>query len=109
MDGLCCRLSIKIFNLDWKLNHSKLDSLIIKMYLIYHNCYCYCPDKISFSVILKLFEAFEYIYLSHRHNHHHYHQFNVHFLPRSIKGMDGGFSTTLRRQPAFSNILGPPI
>ena len=30
--------------------------------------------------------------------HHHHHQLNVHFLPRSTKGMDGCFPTALGRQ-----------
>ena len=38
---------------------------------------------------------------------HHHHQLNVHFLPRSIKGMDGCFPTALGKQSTFSNILGP--
>ena len=45
----------------------------------------------------------------HHHHHHHHHQFNVHFLPRSIKGMDGCFPTALGRQSTFSNILGPLV
>ena len=36
-----------------------------------------------------------------------YHQFNIPFLPRLIKGMDGCFPTALGRQSTFSNILGP--
>ena len=32
------------------------------------------------------------------HHHHHPHQLNVHFLPRSIKGLDGCFPTALGRQ-----------
>ena len=41
--------------------------------------------------------------------HPHHHQLNVHFLPRSIKGMDGCFPTALSRQSTYSNILGPLV
>ena len=37
------------------------------------------------------------------------HQFNVQFLPRLIKGIDGCFPTALGRQLTFSNILGPSV
>ena len=40
---------------------------------------------------------------------HHHHRFNVHFLPRLIKGMEGCFPTALGRQSTFSNILGPLV
>ena len=43
------------------------------------------------------------------HYHHHHHQFNIHFLLRWIKGMDGCFPKALGRQSTFSNILGPPV
>ena len=55
----------------------------------------------SFSMILCSSAWSRYMY----HNHHH-HQFNVHFLPRWIKGMGGCFPTALGRQSTFSNILG---
>ena len=35
--------------------------------------------------------------------HTHHHQLNVHFLPKSIKGMYGCFPTALGRQSTFSN------
>ena len=37
-----------------------------------------------------------------RWHHHHHHHFNVHFLLRLIKGMDGCFQTAWGGQPAFS-------
>ena len=43
------------------------------------------------------------------HRHHYHHQLNVHFLPRSIKGIDSCFPTALGRQSTFSNILGPLV
>ena len=36
-------------------------------------------------------------------NFNHHHQLNVHFLPRSIKGMDSCFPTASDRQPTVSN------
>ena len=36
---------------------------------------------------------------------HHHHQFNVHVIPRLIKGMDGCFPTAYGRQPAFNDLF----
>ena len=58
----------------------------------------------------QLHDALKILLISHFPFHfftHHHHQFNVHFLPRLIKGMDGCFPTELGRQSTFSNILGP--
>ena len=55
-----------------------------------------------FRLSLFLFYSEQIKIESLRHDHHH--QLNVHFLPRSIKGMDGCFPIALGRQSTFNNI-----
>ena len=50
--------------------------------------------------------------IHHHHHHHHHHQFNVHFLPRSIKGMDGCFPSALGRHhitPVLTDLHWLPV
>ena len=61
------------------------------------------------SHILQVFTNWHLIIhtLTAHHHYHHHHQLIFHFLPRSIKVMDGCFPTALGRQSTISNISGP--